>query len=282
MGRPVILSDNLFNPRIYPSHTLAAQSTASGYDVLEVGSGRRIRELVGWRASDLNTLSYVTATCDQPRAVDLLFIDRDHNLATESLSVRISDDGFSTYSEIGPKTVPSAPVPMSALYDGEIVMTDEGALLWWLDLQVGWAFRVVVAAMGAGLRPEIAGLSLGKLWTPEHAAIKPGVLPKWTLTHAVERSVLAQDASGESGVYQCQDLRLRMASWDEYLEARYPLEELYLRGRRPTVVIPDDEQAERAFFVRAMPGQQGFEVPQGQFLPEITLPLEETQPLLVA
>lgn len=282
MGRPVLLSDNVFNPRIYPDHTLAAQSTASGKDVLELSSGRRNRDLTGWAASDLNTLSYVTATCDQPRAVDLLWIDRDHNLATESLSVRISDDGFTTYYEIGPLTVPSAPMPMSALYDGNIVMTDEGALLWWLDLQVGYEFRVVVAAMGSGLRPEIAGLMLGKLWTPTHAVIKPQFTPKWTPTHTTERSPLGQDASGESGAFRAQEMRLRMASWQEYLTALYPIEELYVRGRKPTVVIPDDEQAERAFFVRAVPGAQGFEAPQGQHLPEIVLPLEETQPELVS
>lgn len=281
MGRPVILSDNVFNSRIYPSHTLAAQSTATDKSVLFLASGRRDRSLTGWFSNDLNTLSYVTATFDQARAFDLLFIDRDHNLATESLSVRISDDGFATYSEIGPKTVPSAPVPMSALYDGEIVMTNEGALLWWLDLQAGWAARVVVAAMGAGLRPEIAGLSLGKLWAPEHAAIKPDVIGKLNLTHEMDRSPLGQDSAGESGAFRSLGLHMRMASWDEYLTALYPIEELYLKGRKPTVIIPDDEQAERAFFAMAVPGQQGFEVPPNQFLPEITLPLEETQPELV-
>lgn len=281
MGRPVILSDNLFNPRIYPDHVLSAESTATNKDVLFLASGRRNRELTGWAASNLNTLSWVETECDQPRACDLLFIDRDHNLATESLSVRISDDNFATYSEVGPKAVPSVPVPMSALYDGEIIMTDEGALLWWLDLQVGYEFRVVVAAMGAGLRPEIAGLSLGLLWAPEHAAVKPDVIGgKYGLTHAVERSVLAQDASGEFGRYRMQELNLRMASWDEYLTARYPIEECYLKGR-PTVVIPDDEQAERAVLVRATPGVTGFEVPQGRFLPEITIPWEESQPELV-
>ena len=277
MGRPVILADNLYNPRIYSGHTLAAESTASGKNVLDLASGRRMRDLTGWFASSLNTLSYVTVTCDQPRACDLLWIDRDHNLAGESVSVRVSDDGFTTYSEVGPKTVPSDPVPMSALYDGEIVMTDEGALLWWLDLQVGYEYRVVVAAMGAGLRPEIAGLSLGKLWAPEVAPIKPNVMPKYNFTHGWERGELGQESSGEFGRFRSQDLQLRMASWDEYLTALYPIEECYLKGR-PTVVIPDDEQAERAVLTKVPPGAVGFEVAQGQFLPSITIPWEESQP----
>lgn len=280
MGRPVILSDNVYNLRIYPDHTLAASTTASEKSVLFLASGRRIRSLTGWFASTLNAEAHVTATFDQARAFDLLFIDRDHNLATESLSVRISDDAFTTYQEIGPKTVPSDPVPMSALYDGEIVMTNEGALLWWLDLQVGWAARVVVAAMGAGLRPEIAGLALGKLWTPDHAPLKPDVFGKWNLTHTSDRSPLGQDSSGDIGRYRSQSLHLRMASWDEYLTALYPIEELYL-GRRPMVIVPDDEQAERAVFTLAPPGAQGFEVQSDQSLPEISLSWEESQPVLL-
>ena len=96
MGRPVILSDNLFNQRIYPNHTLAASTTATGKDVTDLASGRRIRALTGWFASSLDAGATATATFDQPRAFDLLFIDRDHNLAGESIQLRISDDGFVT------------------------------------------------------------------------------------------------------------------------------------------------------------------------------------------
>lgn len=278
MGRPVILSDNVYNPRTYPGHVLDASSTATAWDVLELGSGRRTRELAGWAASALNTEAWVEATFDQLRAFDLLFIDRDHNLAGESISVRISDDDFATYQTIGPVTVPSAPVPMAALYDGNIVMTDEGALLWYLGPQAGYAVRVYVAAMGAGLRPEMAGLGLGLSWTVERAVIKPDVFGTWNLTGGGDRSELAQDSTGEGGAFQSQELHLRVASWDEYLTALYPIEWLYVRSRRPTVVIPDDERAERAVLTRAAVGQRGFEVPQGQYLPEITLSWEETQP----
>ena len=280
MGRPVVLSDNLFNPRIYPDHVLDASSTATNTHALYLSSGRRIRDLTGWQASALNTIGWVESTFDQLRAFDLLWIDRDHNLAGESVYVVLSDDDFATIQTIGPKTVPTDPVPMSRLYDGEIVMTDEGALLWYLELQATYAVRVYVAAMGAGLRPEMAGLAVGKLWTPESAAIKPNVLPRTNLTYTAERSTLGQDASSEFGCYRSQELRLRMASWEEYATALYPVESLFLK-RRPTVVIPDDEQAERAVLTRVAPGAVGFEVPQNQFLPEITIPWEESQPELV-
>lgn len=281
MGRPVILSDSVFNTRIYSGHVLDASSTATGKDVADLASGRRIRDLTGWFASDLNTEAWAESTFDQLRAFDLLWIDCDHNLAGESISLRLSDDDFTTTYTLGPKTVPTDPTPFARLYDGEIVMTDEGALLWWTDLQVTHAVRFVVAAMGAGLRPELAGLMLGKLFTPEHAAIKPWNWGRHTLTHVVERSSLGQDASGERGRYRSQETRLRVGSWAEYYEARYPLEDLFLSGR-PTVYIPDDESAERAALVRATPGMQGFEVPDGQYWPEIVLSWEEVEPELLS
>lgn len=280
MGRPLICSDNVFNTRIYPDHTLAASTTATDKSVLFLASGRRIRELTGWFASALNAEAYVGATFDQARAFDLLWIDRDHNLDGESISVRISDDGFATYQTIGPQTVPSSPVPMSHLYDGNIVRTNEGALLWWLDLQVGWAVRVYVVAMGTGLRPEIAGLSVGKSWAPEHAAEKPYSYGRWNLTHASDRSPLGQDSSGDIGRFRSADLKLRIASWGEYATALYPIEELYL-GRRPTVIVPDDERAEGAVLTLAPPGMIGFEIVPGQNLPEITISWEESQPVLL-
>lgn len=280
--RPVILSDNVFNQRIYPGHLLTASSTASEKSVGALASGRRIRRLGGWAAATPNSEASVTSTFDQLRAFDLLWSDRDHNLASQSLGVRISDDGFTTYQTIGPKTVPSAPTPMSALFDGEIVMTDEGALLWWLDLQVGHAVQVFIPAMGAGLVPELAGLAVGLSFRPARAPQKPDVFGKTNLTHSQSRSESAQDASGELGAYRSQDLVLLMDSWDEYLTALYPLQELFIKRRKPTVVIPDDEQAERAALTMAPPGSMGFEVPEGQFLPEIRIPWEETQPELVS
>lgn len=280
MGRPVILSDNLINPRIYPGHTLTASSTASDKHVLFLSSGARRRELTGWFADDLNTDAYVEVVCDQLRAFNLLFIDRDHNLAGESISIHISDDGFTTYSELGPKTVPSAPVPMAALYDGEIVMTDEGALLWWTDLEYAHEVRLFVPAMGAGLRPELAGMMLGMAWSPVRAEIKPWDDGRYTLTHATMRSPLGQDAAGEVGRFRSRVLRLRADSWTEYLTSLYPIETLALGGRT-MVVIPDDERAERAALARVAPGQAGWEVPSGQYLPELTLPWEEMEPALL-
>lgn len=282
MGRPVLLVDNLLNPRIYPGHTIAASSTASGTNVLNLSAGRRLRgvNFGGWFASDLNTLAYVGAVMDEPRTFDLLWIDRDHNLAGESISVRLSDDQFTTYDEIGPQTVPSSPTPMQALYDGDIVMTDEGALLWWLGEQVAHDVRVYIAAMGTGLRPELAGLMIGQSFAPLVPQLKPAEFGNPNLLREITRSPQAQSAGSQVGRYRSGTLHLRADSMEEYQVARYHLEDLYMRGHG-MVLIHDDEQAERALFSLAPPGQQGFEVPSDRYHPEMRVLYEEPEPQLL-
>lgn len=282
MGRPVFLSDNVFNPRIYPGHTLSASSTASGTDVLNLSSGRRIGgvNLGGWYASAANTDGHVTATFDALLAFDLAFIDRGHNLDGQTVRVRISDDDFTTYTEVGPRTVPSSPTPYASLYDGQIVRTDEGALLWWLGLQSGYAVRFYVDAMGAGIRPELVGLMVGKSWTPGHAVIKPEVMPQTTFLSEETRTPQAQSAGSEIGRFASARVRMRMASWSEYATARYPFEALYFSGK-PMVWLWDDGAAERAVLSRVPPGRYGFQNPTDQYLPELDIPIAETEPVLL-
>ena len=282
MGRPVMLVDNVFNPRIYGSHTIAASSTATGTNALNLSAGRRVGRINvgGWFASSLNTDAYVRSTFDRPRAFDMLFIDRGHNLAGESVSVLISDDAFTTYETVGPLTVPSNPTPYSALYDDQIIMTDEGALIWWLGLRAGYAVEVFVAAMGAGLRPELTGLMLGKSWSPAYAQIKPFDYGRHHVIRTITRSAHAQSVSADVGRFRQGTMRLRAESWEEYATARYPLEDLYLAGHA-MVLMHSDEEAERAALVIAPAGQAGFEVPSGEYLPEIAIPFEETEPVIL-
>lgn len=270
MSRPLFFVDSVFNPRIYPGHALAASSTASGTDILALSSGKRIARsgLGGWFASATDTTATLTATFDRLRGFDLLWIDREHNLDGESVSVLISDDGFTTSQTLGPKTVPTYPTPYSHLYDGEIVRTNEGCLLWWLGEQAAHAVRVSIAAMGTGLRPELAGLMLGKSFVPGHAQQKPADFGRWDF----QRRPLKRMRRGE--------ITLRAESWEEYAVAYYYLEELYLRGHS-MVIVHDDERAENALLGVAPDGLAGFEIPTAQYLPEYSVPYVEPEPALL-
>lgn len=279
MNGPSILADNVFSRRIYSSHTLAASSTATGKSVEYLWSMRRIRDLTGWFASSLNTDAYVQSTFDMPRAFDLLWIDRDHNLDGQTVSVTTSDDGFTTEQTMS-ATVPSSTTPSASLLDGAMIRTNEGALLWYVGLQTAWAVRVEIAAMGSGLRPEIANVMLGLSYQPDVPAVKPFDYGRPNLTHTVSRSPRGQDSTGEPGSYREIALHLRMSDWLEYAEALYPVEDLFAK-RRPTVFVPSMARAETAFLARAMPGQQGFEVPDAKYHPEVTLRAEEMEPVLI-
>lgn len=277
---PALLSDSVFSRRIYPGHSLAASTTATGKSVEFLWAMRRLRELTGWFASALNSAAWVEATFDQPRGFDTLFIDRDHNLDGQTLSVSISDDDFTTSETVASATVPSTPTPSVAFLDGTLLRTNEGALLWYLGLQVSWGARVNVAAMGSGLRPELAGLMLGLSYRPDVAPLKPFDFGRPNLTHSVARSPRAQDSTGEPGSYRAVDLHLRMDDWLEYAEAVYPVEELF-GGRRPTVVVPTIARAEQAFLARAVPGEHGFEIPADRYHPEVHIRAEEMEPRLI-
>jgi hypothetical protein len=281
MGRPAFLIESVYNPRIHPDHVLDASSTATDKDVRALSAGRRRRDLSGWFADDLNTDAWVESTFDRIRAFDCLWIDRDHNLDGESLSVTLSDDDFTTSQTIGPLTVPSASQPHSRLESGLIVRTNEGALIWYLGLQAAWAVRVEISAMGTGLRPELAGLALGLLWRPRHAPVKTFDFGNPNLIIDESRTAHAHATSSEVGSFRDGRIHLRLDQ-DEELTGRYPVEDLYLSAPgHGAVVIHDDEQAERALFSRAPAGRHGFEIRSGQWAwPQIEIPVSEVDPVI--
>jgi hypothetical protein len=279
VGRPAFLVENFLNPRQYPGHTIAASSTATGKSVLSLSSGRRRRALTGWFASSLNTQATVTATFDQVRAFDCLWIDRDHNLP--SLSVSLSDDGFTTSQVFATQTVPTRAAPNSRLEGGSLIRTREGCLLWYLGLQVAHAVRITIPAMGTGQRPEIAGMMLGRLWRPSHAPIKPFDYAHPTGIREVARSAHAQASSGSWGSYREGRIHLRTASFWEAMQGELPIEDLYLSRGHGMVTIHDDEAAERAVFGFAPGDGAGFEVRDGRWaFPEIEIPVSEEDPVL--
>lgn len=283
MSRPAFLVDNLLSPRSYPGHTLAASSTDTGTSVRSLSAGRRRRDLSGWKASTLNTAAYVRCTFDQPRMFNCLWIDRDHNLATESVNVAMSDDGWTTELELTAQTVPSVATPNARLYSGNLLRTDEGALLWYLGDQAAHEIEVRFPAMGTGLRPELAGLMLGQLWAPEHAPEKPFDWLRPTSLRQQHRDVHAQWTEGGMGSYRNGTLRIKCGSfWEAEIGALH-IEDLYGSRGRGMVTIPDDEAAERAVFHFSPPGEAiGFMIEPGRgwSYPQTQIPIMEEDPVI--
>lgn len=280
MGRPAFLVDNLLNPRIYSGHTLTASTTATGKSVRALSAGRRRRTLTGWFAETLNTDAYVQCIFDQPRAFDCIWIDRDHNLAGESVGASISDDDFTTFEALTTQTVPARSHPNSRISGETLIRTQEGALLWYVGLQVAWGVRVNFPAMGAGLRPELAGLMVGKLWRPEYPPIKPFDYARPTLIRSTARSAFAQSTGSDVGSYRSGRVHIKTASFWEAMTGELPIDDLYLTEGHGMVSVHDDEAAERAVFGFAPGGAAGFEIRDGWSYPQIEIPISEEDPVI--
>lgn len=280
MGRTVFLSDNVWNRLIYPNHTLSASETESDLDVAFLGTGRRQRELNRWSSTSLNTAAWVQATCDRVRLVNLLFIERGHNLDGKSVGVRISSDNFTTWTEIGPYTIPANVFPYSRLSDGRPIRTEEGAIIWWLGDQAGKEFRVDIPAMGAGLKPELVGLMLGTWYRPSHAQVKPFDFGMVELTYEEIVSPQAQAGAGEIGTRRVGEVHLKLADRTEHAQGRYHLEALAFK-RRPFLLIHDDDEAEKAHIAYAPPGRHGFEIADDWSEPQIRFPWHENEPVIL-
>jgi len=280
MGRPLMLVENLFSRRIFPDHALAASSTESGLDVRYVGTGRRQRALNRWAPATTNADAYVQVTFDRPRAFDHLFIDRDSNVAGYSVQVRVSSDGFTTYTTAGSATMPSTVYPYARLSDGVPIRTEEGAIGWRLGKHVGTSVRIFVPAMGAGLKPEFVGLHLGLAFRPEYPPVFPFSHGKIRLNYEVERSPQATAAAGVIGKLREGVMSLKLASRSEYALARYHIEGLFY-SRKPMWLAADDEEAEKARYVVAPPGVAGFELRQDWSEYQGEIPYEEHEPQFV-
>lgn len=263
MGRFVMLAENVFNTRVFRSHVLGASGEAPGREVDFVNSGRRQKSQNLWTppGGSENAIAYVSSTFDRVRMIDMLAIDRDHNLDGKVVRVRVSSNGFTNYTEVA-ATVPSQVLPYSRLSFTNGVRTEEGAWIWRFGPLAGNAVRVVIDAMGVGLRPEIVGLYVGQAYRPENALRKPFTHGKRELDYPMTKSPAAWVGAGEISQRRRGQYRLRV-SREDYPLGRYHVEGLYLRGR-PTWIVPDDEEAEKAWLSRAEPQTAGFEIPEGR------------------
>jgi hypothetical protein len=280
MGRPVWLVENLFSRRIFPGHTLSASSTETGLDIAFVGTGRRQRALNRWAPSATNTDAWARATFDRVRAFDHVFLDRGHNLGGYTVQVQVSSDGFASYTVAASATIPTSVYPYSRLDDGRPVLTEEGAVAWRTGLYVGNAVRLFVPAMGAGLKPEIVGIHAGVAFSPEHAVVKPFTHGRVETLYEEFASPQAWVAAGEIAKRRTDEPRLKLADRSEYARARYHIEGLFF-ARKPAWYVPDDEEAEKAWYAVKPPGVAGFSVEGDWSEFQGSIPMVEHEPRLV-
>ena len=158
-----IAVENLFSVAMFPGHTVSAEEEPSGYEAHQVANGRRASQY-RWQASTADSESYIQVRCDEVRGANCLILDRGHNLATEQIILRGSNDNWATYRDVLTITLPSV---VGGSFSGALgCVTTEGAWIKTFDAEAYYDWRLVISAMGSGLVPQIVGLWLGMAWMP--------------------------------------------------------------------------------------------------------------------
>jgi hypothetical protein len=251
MPTPYLLSENFFNSRQFPSHTLTGEDEATGYEVWRVANGRR-HSRDYYTPDTSNAGRYVQVQCDRVRSADMMVIDRNSNLSGETVRLWVSNQSaFTTYEEYT-FTVPSSAYAANELLDEHPVRTDEGAIIFRFPETAGIYWRLEVDAMGAGERPQIGGLWVGKSFQPQTTPLPWDDEPRW-----LERQTFrtgSPSSYSESG--RQTSLRVMLKDDAEWTQARYHISERFWRGDLMWYV-PDGANAERAWLAYSPGGTNG-------------------------
>lgn len=254
--RPRILAENFFSRSAFPDHVVSASEESAGNEAWRVGTGRRHRLTNRWMPATANAEAWIQVTCDQVRAADMIAIDRGHNLAGRTLELRASDDDFQTYETVATLTVPSGPSGGAGHLDHG-VWTDEGAYLCRFPLAAATQWRLVIPAMGAGVRPEIVGLYLGLSYSPGRYLHQPWADEEDELSYIETASDARWVGAGRTSRPRVGELRVRLEDYLAYDLARYHLVG-HFGERRPTWIVYDEAEAERAVLAVRPQGRSGF------------------------
>ena len=255
MAGPRFLAENFFNLDQFAQHTLTAEEETTGNEAWRVGAGRRVGGTIRnyWTPTTANSTTWIECKCDRARAFDMLVIDRGHNLAGKTVKLEISDDNFTTTTEIFSVVIPSNVYSNSRLSDTPGVKTTEGAFAISFPFHVSLYQRVFVNAMGAGLLPLIPGLYLGKSFSPTNAPPRSWDDEPTKLIYDTIISDTLWSSSSRKNKRREAAVTMKMSSAAEQDQARYHFRSLYQRGDLMWYV-PDTDNAERAWLAEAPQG----------------------------
>lgn len=270
------LIDNLWDTSIYRDHALDAQEEAAGKEVERLADGRRAAR-DNWQPTTANAERWAETITDRVRAADMLVIDREHNLSGATVSLRVSQDDFVTYTTAFSGVVPSGTFANSSLDGMPVVRTWEGALLFKFPMVAGTYWRLYVGAMGAGIVPRISGLWCGLSWSPSKGPLLAGYDDEsGDLSVPQVMTPALWSGSGRIARRRSPTLSHLIADEAEWMSLRYHID-LYNRGW-PMWVVPSEDEAEKAILARSDGGSYGVGFSGNRLGRDLTLSVPEYQP----
>lgn len=278
MSLPRFCVENFFNKVVFPNHTISASEDPAGSEAFKVGNGRRSSDNF-WSPATTNTQHWIKVSMDQQRSFDYIAIDRGHNLEGETITLQISNDD-SSWTNVFSYVVPSNVFTNSDMRTSPGINTEEGAHLYKFDLQTAQYARLVIAAMGTDLVPQIVGLWLGKSWEPLLSLERPFSSGGREIIFQETVSDTAWVGTSRPAQRYRTTIGLRMKTYDEYDDARYHVETLMWR-RRPTWYVPDQSKSERAWLGMVPAGTYDFTEEPNWQCPKTRFPLVEHEPDLL-
>lgn len=244
--RPLFLVDDLLSVAQYPAHVLTASQEFDG-----IGTGQAFRVADGrrwskWTGITTNVEYSLTLAMDQPRADDMVVVDRDSVIPR--LIYEVSDDNFVTPAQtVYDITLPVNPGtghPDDALG----VRTEEGAWIKRFPVRVGAYRRWRIPAMGAGLKPDVTGIHPGRSW--QRARYDTPYDAETDVFQVVERSAPSgARGRGRPALPREGAIRFEFSTLEDWTDFRYHILTLFGRGA-PMWILHDPAQADRA--VRAI------------------------------
>jgi hypothetical protein len=246
MTRPVFLVENLYSTIQFPSHTVTANTEATNQEVELLADGRR-SDTDYWAPTTENVDAWAKVNCDRVRLVDMVAIDRGHNLAGKTVALAYSNDDFATAgTDVLSITFPSVSVP-GDLDDATGVVTEEGAWVKRFDAVAAKDFRLYVTA-AASYIPQVVGLWLGKSYSPAHINF-PLQDEDTELIQATVESDYGWAGTSEGAERRFGTIRYLHPSLDDYDDGlRYHLG--HFKKGRPMWMVFAEEEAQRAVLAR--------------------------------
>ena len=267
------LVENFFNLAQFPSHVITGEDETTGNEGFRVATARR-HARDHYTPQTANVGRYVEAACDRVRSADMLVIDRNSNLAGETVRIQASNQAAFTTSQEVSFTVPSSTFYGDVLTASHPVRTEEGATVIKFTAMAFRYWRVEVDAMGTGEKPQIGGLWLGQSASPTTVPLPFDDEPKWL--DRIEIRAGLPSAFTRTG--KTTAVRVMLTDEAEWSKFRYHFGSLFWRGQSMWYVA-DTDFGERAWLSYAPAGTNG--APQSDRpARDVTLSLAELQPVL--